>query len=309
MYYAGNNSGSNYKYKTGLAFSSDGTNWIKDTLNSPVVVPGAEWWEEEGIHGVCVETDGSSYSMWYEGYSLNPTVVGMGYAESIDGITWQKDTLNNPLFLKGELGEWDEGGIHMPNVILIDSMYYMYFGGMNMNWGGRKIGMATSHFENQQWTKYPLNPILSPSAVGWDNKWVEEGRVFQIGDTLWMWYAANNLSDLWQIGLAKSPIEPVSVENEISQPTEFILEQNYPNPFNPSTVISYQLPVSSDVTLKVYDILGNEIATLVDDYKPAGRYEVEFQSSVDIRQLASGIYFYKLQAGDYKAVKKMILIK
>ena len=97
----------------------------------------------------------------------------------------------------------------------------------------------------------------------------------------------------------------------------FSLEQNYPNPFNPSTVISYRLPVSSDVSLKVYDVLGNLVATLVDEFKPAGSYAVEFRSHSDEGQnlpagrqgLSSGIYFYKLQAGSYTETKKMILIK
>ncbi len=99
----------------------------------------------------------------------------------------------------------------------------------------------------------------------------------------------------------------------------FKLEQNYPNPFNPRTVISYQLPVSSSVTLKVYDILGNEVATLVNEYKPAGEYEVEFTAvshSGNIRNLpagrqglTSGIYFYQLKAGSFNQTKKMILLK
>ncbi len=104
----------------------------------------------------------------------------------------------------------------------------------------------------------------------------------------------------------------VGVEDEKSLPTEFALLQNYPNPFNPTTVISYQLPVSSDVTIKVFDILGNEIATLVNEYKPAGRYEVEFSTSGhsgNVRNLTSGVYFYKLQSGQYTTVKKMILMK
>jgi len=91
--------------------------------------------------------------------------------------------------------------------------------------------------------------------------------------------------------------------------TSFDLFQNYPNPFNPSTKISWQSPVGSQQTIKVFDVLGNEIATLVDEYKPAGRYEVEFQSAVGNRQLASGIYFYQLRAGEYTSVKKMILIR
>jgi len=97
----------------------------------------------------------------------------------------------------------------------------------------------------------------------------------------------------------------------------FNLEQNYPNPFNPSTVIRYQLPVGSKGTLKVFDVLGNEIATLVDEYRDSGKYEFEFQSSTDNRRLASGIYFYQLKAVDpstslgriFIQTKKMILLK
>jgi hypothetical protein len=95
------------------------------------------------------------------------------------------------------------------------------------------------------------------------------------------------------------------VGNEETLPTEYALEQNYPNPFNPNTIISYQLPVSSEVTINVYDILGNEIATLVDEYKPAGRYEVEFSAST----LPSGVYFYQLKAGEFVQTKKMILLR
>ena len=95
-------------------------------------------------------------------------------------------------------------------------------------------------------------------------------------------------------------------------PTEFKLEQNYPNPFNPTTIISFTIPnvtlsgvEGSRVQLKVYDILGNEVITLVDEYKPAGMYNVEFK----MENLASGIYFYTLQAGDFVASKKMMFLK
>jgi len=95
------------------------------------------------------------------------------------------------------------------------------------------------------------------------------------------------------------------IEVEIVKPEIFILDQNYPNPFNPSTIITWQSPVSSHQTLKIYDILGNEVATLVNEYKSAGNYEVEFDAS----KLSSGIYLYKLQAGEFISTKKMILIK
>ncbi|HSL88321.1 MAG TPA: T9SS type A sorting domain-containing protein [Ignavibacteriaceae bacterium] len=96
-----------------------------------------------------------------------------------------------------------------------------------------------------------------------------------------------------------------NVDNQQSLPTQFILYQNYPNPFNPATVISYQLPVNGNVTLKVYDLLGKEVAVLVDEYKPAGKYEVEFDAS----QISSGVYDYKLTAGDFTQTNKMVLIR
>jgi len=99
------------------------------------------------------------------------------------------------------------------------------------------------------------------------------------------------------------------VEEQPTQPEEFKLEQNYPNPFNPSTRIHYQVSSISQVTLKVFDVLGNEIATLVNEEKPAGSYEVEFQSTVINRQLASGIYFYQLKADEFIQTKKMLMIK
>jgi hypothetical protein len=108
----------------------------------------------------------------------------------------------------------------------------------------------------------------------------------------------------------KFRITLTDVEDEQQLPTEFALMQNYPNPFNPSTVISYQLPVSGNVILKVYDVLGNEIATLVDEYKPAGSYQIEFNvAQVSRPDLASGIYFYRLQAGGFVETEKLILMK
>jgi hypothetical protein len=96
-----------------------------------------------------------------------------------------------------------------------------------------------------------------------------------------------------------------SVENDELVPTEFSLEQNYPNPFNPLTKISWQSPVSSHQTLKIYDILGYEVATLVDEYREAGFYEIIFDAS----NLSSGVYLYHLQADNFKFTKKMTLIK
>jgi len=119
---------------------------------------------------------------------------------------------------------------------------------------------------------------------------------------------ANSLADL-KINAANAKIKygtSVSVKNETGLiPDKFALAQNYPNPFNPVTNISFSLPKSSNVTMKVYDVLGNELKTLVNEFKNAGTYNVNFDAS----SLSSGVYFYKIQAGDFTEVKKLTLVK
>ncbi|NWF51282.1 MAG: SBBP repeat-containing protein [Ignavibacteriaceae bacterium] len=113
----------------------------------------------------------------------------------------------------------------------------------------------------------------------------------------------NNYHNFITIKYQQNTTDIIS-EKEL-QPKDFALIQNYPNPFNPSTKISWQSPVGSHQTLKVYDVLGNEVATLVDEYKTAGSYEVDF----DAAGLSSGVYFYRLQSGSFVESRKMILIK
>jgi hypothetical protein len=87
--------------------------------------------------------------------------------------------------------------------------------------------------------------------------------------------------------------------------SKFALSQNYPNPFNPSTTINYSLPEKANVTITLYDLLGNEIQEIVDDVKAAGNYKISFNAN----DLASGVYFYQIKAGNFFATKKMVLIK
>lgn len=100
---------------------------------------------------------------------------------------------------------------------------------------------------------------------------------------------------------------PVDVENENTPeiPKEFSLSQNYPNPFNPVTKISYRIPETALVKLKVFNLLGKEVLVLVDEERPAGKYEVSFNGE----NLASGVYFYTLQANLFSTYKKMILLR
>lgn len=98
---------------------------------------------------------------------------------------------------------------------------------------------------------------------------------------------------------------PVNVENEIQNVVDYNLYQNYPNPFNPTTTIRYSIPQEGRVTLKIFDILGQEVTTLKNEFQKANKYEVQFNSA----GLASGVYIYRLQVNDYVQSKKMMLLK
>lgn len=111
------------------------------------------------------------------------------------------------------------------------------------------------------------------------------------------------VSDNW--GLAVTGVATGVEEDNSTLPTKFNLSQNYPNPFNPSTVIKYQVPQNSFVNINVYDVLGNQVRTLVREEKAAGSYDVKFDAS----NMPSGVYFYSIQAGAFTQTKKMILMK
>ena len=101
----------------------------------------------------------------------------------------------------------------------------------------------------------------------------------------------------------------VGIEQFEGEVSTYGLSNNYPNPFNPSTTIKYQIPELNFVTIKVYDVLGNEVVTLVNEEKPSGNYEVEFNTSSINHHPSSGIYFYQLKAGNFVETKKMILLR
>jgi hypothetical protein len=153
--------------------------------------------------------------------------------------------------------------------------------------------------------------------IGWINDWLynyaydEDGNLVEEIYQLWLNLEWNNASRFLYSYIPTTGIE------EFEQPIHsYLLYQNYPNPFNPSTTIKFtisDLPTDRQglrfTTLKVYDVLGNEIVTLVNKELPAGEYEVEFQSAIGSGQLTSGIYFYQLKAGNFVETKKMILLK
>ena len=141
------------------------------------------------------------------------------------------------------------------------------------------------------------------TAIGSSSEW---DTIYSCGLSL-VWDSIPDFYDRWNFG-PKFPVKIVSVtdaEGSSIQPEEFALYQNYPNPFNPTTSISWQSSIGSWQSLKIYDMNGKELEILFDGYKPAGRYEIDFNAS----GLASGIYFYKLETGSFTKTKKMILLK
>ena len=148
---------------------------------------------------------------------------------------------------------------------------------------------------------FPAPPGGIPQWGGIPNSSIDDLEVLELSDGYELWMSCVSRG----IAVLKVQYQPTSVENNSGSPKDFSLSQNYPNPFNPSTKIQYSIPQSSSVTLKVFDILGNEIETLVNEAIPMGTYEITWYAG----NLPSGIYFYKLQAGNFVETKKMMLLK
>lgn len=145
------------------------------------------------------------------------------------------------------------------------------------------------------------DPVIIPSFNS-QNIAVGDSAIYYLA----IGYGSNEVEMLASMEQAQQKYDMItSVEGNESAPTTYTLNQNYPNPFNPSTKISYQLPQSGFVTLKVYNVLGKEVAMLVNDERSAGRYDVDFSA----QGLSSGIYFYSIQSGLFQETKKMILLK
>lgn len=148
-----------------------------------------------------------------------------------------------------------------------------------------------------------VTDIGGHSWPGGNPSFATPSQAISASDLLWDFFAAHPLDTTGLTGIENG--------SNLNNPHNFELYQNYPNPFNPSTVIGYQLSVISHITLKVYDVLGNEVATLVDEQKQPGYYQVKFSagSCGDGSYLSSGVYLYRLDAGEFSSAKKFILMK
>ncbi len=166
-----------------------------------------------------------------------------------------------------------------------------------------EIGGNKSEWIRKAYSVYLKYSFPKIKAVTWFHIRKYEGTV----DTDWRINSSDLSLQAYQNAIADDYYIPriINTQIKIEQPIEFLLKQNYPNPFNPVTTITYQIPERAKVILKVYDILGREVETLVEEIKEPGQYEIKFNG----KNLVSGIYIYKIIAGNFIETRKMILIK
>ena len=167
--------------------------------------------------------------------------------------------------------------------------------------------LSVEHFREDsliQSKEYEIS-IYSP-YVSFYLEGLAVGDIIKLKATITDTSIYNNIDNYPETGWAIINVLPpiVGIETE-DNPFAYKLEQNYPNPFNPSTMISYEIAENQKIEVEIYDVLGNKVIILVNEDKSPGRYEIEFDGSL----LASGVYFYKLIAGDFTQTKKMILSK
>lgn len=291
--------------------------------------------------GKCVYNQGVTDAMFRQVYDASNkpfavntapgTIFAVNYDMGRHGIAYKDAEYQNA----NNSSTWNNGWLYRNDGVDIEKCSDAVTNGYNVGWAtsgeflyytvnvaqSGKYSMTLRAAVNDAggyigttWDSEPQSLAAMTQTGGWQS-WADKslGEVILSAGThklrLSIFFGGFNINYL-----KMTLLEAMSVQEERKIPSEFSLSQNYPNPFNPSTTIEYSIPEhltgpneqeGSDVSLKIFDILGNEIATLVDGQKTAGRYSVNFNGS----HLASGIYYYVMKAGSFTDTKKFILMK
>jgi hypothetical protein len=226
---------------------------------------------------------------------------------------WDVGWINNRFLNRGEIDESRNLIYNWENGDTTDTSYYGIIAFNGLDGGTSTDSVPLSRLEGYDF----LSVLTPPLAMDLDHRTIVGDGPYSLanGETLVVGFgivAGNNLADLQaNTDIAQSIwdsviVDPTSVDyGEVFFPKEITLEQNYPNPFNPTTSIRYTLSNRQFVTIKVYDVLGTGVATLVNEEQSTGSYEIEWNAA----GLPSGVYFYQLITKGYIETKKMLIIK
>jgi predicted GH43/DUF377 family glycosyl hydrolase len=188
----------------GYATSADGIHWDKSPLN-PILAPGSAVWEGGGPLQCTVMSYSGGYKMWYAAWKGANDTIRIGYATSTDGMSWQRDTVHNPIFNVGAPGQWDGRVAGWPMVLQIRSTYYLWYQGQKLpEHAYKSAGVATSSDGVTNWTRYGGNPVFTTTPGNWDQDWAEFATVLLRGDTLHAWYDGSSGTQPLRIGHATS---------------------------------------------------------------------------------------------------------
>ncbi len=271
-----------------------------------------------------------------EGKILKSSDYGSTWQYKNSGVTWglydvgfSSENTGYICGAEGHILKSSDGGDtwFSLNTLITESLYKLYFIDDSTGWcAGNSIYFTSdggSSWETQYYGETPIKDIVFTSAengyaAGFEGtyittsdggeKWIKQPK---ISNSTFNDITISGDSNLWFCGLngvlmgTKIPVILGVFTDDAQVINSFLLLQNYPNPFNPLTVIRYSLPSSVNVSLKIYDILGKEVETLINKKQAAGNYKVEFNGA----GLASGVYIYRLQAGGFTSTKKMILLR
>jgi hypothetical protein len=301
----------------GFAASSDGgDNWVTqqnifDMNGISGTLASKEGIKVNGLPQVAVDNSGGIREGWIYIVTTefdNPPAGSdpdiLLHRSTDGGVTWSagirvnQDPLNDGKIQYFPSLEIDDEGV----------LNILFYDDRNTTSDSTDVFLTRSIDGGNTWVEYSINNTRfkpKPIVGGASAYQGDHIALLSVGDKLYaLWMA--DYSGIYQVWLAVVDRNALSVEDRLDLPlSSYTLFQNYPNPFNPSTKIRYVIEKESAVQLKIYDVLGNDIATLVSEVKPAGVYEVTFDAS----KLPSGIYFYKLTADGFSETKKLILLK
>ena len=298
-------------YNDGIFCSTDnGVNWSKVKLTLPnyttvysIVVDGINIFAGTDIGGVFLSTDNGE--SWRSAGLTNKNIRALTVTPEQNGTSnLYAGTSQEGIFLSTDNGvSWTEINEGLPK-----DEYGYYYSINSFAAAGTNVFVGTTTSLNM----YSENNCRIFLSTNNGKNWIPADSGLARTNILSLIITPDGKGDFTLYagtgsGVWKRPLSEMitDVEKTTKLPNEFALYQNYPNPFNPVTSIEYRVGSSEYVTLKVYDVLGNEVAVLVNEEKPAGTYEVKWNAS----NLSSGVYFYQLKAGNFTATKKLLLLK